>query len=105
MAIQRIHGPGPEFAELPPVARLLLRAVLAVAIVAVAIYALRPVPSAKHPIDPAPSRLDAIHRARVWTPTNVAAKDMRAGPQGPGAFAPDQLVRCEYVEASFEGKS
>jgi hypothetical protein len=87
------------------VVRLLLRAVLAGAIVAVAVYSLRPVASARRPIDRAPSRLEAIRRARVWQPTNVRAKDMRAGPQGPGAFAPDQLVRCDYVEASFEGRS
>jgi hypothetical protein len=87
------------------VARLLPRALVAVVIVGVAIYALRPVPSAKHPIDRTPSRLEAIRKARVWRPTNVRGKDMRAGPQGPGSFMPDQLVRCDYVESTFEGRS
>jgi hypothetical protein len=43
------------------------------------------------------SRLDAIRRARVWEPTNVAAADIKAGPAGPFAFAPGATVRCDYV--------
>jgi hypothetical protein len=37
--------------------------------------------------------IEAVRRAQVWEPTDVAAKDLKAGP---GAFAPDQEVSCEY---------
>jgi hypothetical protein len=42
-------------------------------------------------------RLDAIKRAKVWTPTNVASMNIKAGPQGPLAFAPGQTVTCTYI--------
>jgi hypothetical protein len=42
-------------------------------------------------------RLNAIRRAGVWTPTNVRAKDLAAGPAGPEAFAPHAIVHCTFV--------
>ena len=42
------------------------------------------------------SRREFIRAAQVWTPTPVAAMDLRAGPGGPGAFAPDAVVTCDY---------
>jgi hypothetical protein len=50
-------------------------------------------------------RIDFIRRAQVWMPTDVAAHDMKAGPDGKDAFAPNQTVSCVYVETKFEGKS
>jgi hypothetical protein len=44
------------------------------------------------------ARLAFIRRAQVWAPTNVPAMDLRAGPQGPGAFQPEEAVTCDYVE-------
>jgi len=44
-----------------------------------------------------------IKRAQVWTPTDIPAKDLRVGPQGRGAFAPDSLVICDYVEKKLLG--
>ena len=85
--------------------RWLTRGLVAVVLVAVALYVFRPTASARHPLDATPARIDAIRRAQVWAPTDVAAKDLRRGPQGPGAFAPNQLVRCDYVDAPFDGKS
>ena len=38
-------------------------------------------------------------------PTNVSSMDLRAGPQGPGAFAPDAVVSCDYVDRSLKGNS
>ena len=35
-------------------------------------------------------RHDAIRRAAVWTPTDVSAMNIRAGPQISKGFAPDQ---------------
>jgi hypothetical protein len=51
------------------------------------------------------ARLDVIRRARVWTPTDVRSRDLRAGPGGPGAFPPGALVECEYSEAKLKGSS
>jgi hypothetical protein len=43
------------------------------------------------------ARLDAIRRARVWEPTNVAAADIKAGPRGAFAFAAGATVTCDFV--------
>jgi hypothetical protein len=51
------------------------------------------------------ARLVAIRRAQVWSPTNVPSMDLKAGPQGPGAFAPNQTVTCDYVEKKMTGRS
>ena len=48
-------------------------------------------------------RLATLQRARVWQPADVTSRDLRAGPQGPGAFAPLTTVRCDYVEKKLEG--
>jgi hypothetical protein len=81
------------------------RWILAAGIVWTAVYVFRPAASASRPIDPSPARAEAIRRAQVYVPTNVRWKDMRRGPQGPGAFVPGQLVRCAYVETAFDGRS
>jgi hypothetical protein len=49
------------------------------------------------------ARLDFIRRAHVWAPTHIAAMDLRAGPQGPGAYRPDELVTCNYVQENLPG--
>lgn len=50
-----------------------------------------------------PSRVEHIQRAQVWAPTNVSAMDMRAGPGGKRAFAPEQVVVCDYVQKKMSG--
>ncbi len=50
-------------------------------------------------------RRDAIRRAGVWSPTNVAAMDLEVGPQAEGAFAPNAWVSCEYTEKKSGGRS
>ena len=50
-------------------------------------------------------RADAIARAQVWTPTNVAAMDIRSGPGGRRAFAFRETVTCDYVEKDYKGHS
>ena len=50
-------------------------------------------------------RLAFIRRAQVWAPTDVSTMDLKKGPQGIGAFAPDEVVTCEYVEAKLPGSS
>jgi hypothetical protein len=51
------------------------------------------------------ARLVAIRRAHVWTPTKVAAMNLKVGPQGPGALAPNETVTCDYVEKRMDGRS
>jgi hypothetical protein len=51
------------------------------------------------------ARLVAIRRAQVWKATTVQAMDLKAGPQGPGAFAPNATVTCDYVEKKMGGRS
>jgi hypothetical protein len=51
------------------------------------------------------ARLAFIRRAQVWAPTNVSEMDMRMGPQGPGAFQPNEMVTCDFVTAKLSGSS
>ena len=44
------------------------------------------------------ARLAFIQKAQIWVPTRVAEMDLRAGPQGAGAFQPNEAVACDYVE-------
>jgi hypothetical protein len=48
-------------------------------------------------------RLEAIRRARVWMPSDIASKDLRRGPQGDGAFEPEAVVTCDYIEKKQRG--
>jgi len=53
----------------------------------------------------ADGRVAAIARAQLWNPTNVAAMNIKAGPQGPGSFAPQATVTCDYVARPMNGAS
>jgi len=48
---------------------------------------------------------DAIRRAQVWAPTEVARMNLLIGPRVPGAFAPGATVTCDYHEEVFSGSS
>lgn len=50
-------------------------------------------------------RVDAIRRAEVWRPTNVASLDLERGPEGTGSFAPHASVPCVYVDKKMSGRS
>jgi hypothetical protein len=50
-------------------------------------------------------RLAAIRHAQVWFATDVPTMDLKAGPQGPGAFAPNETVTCDYLEKKIGGRS
>jgi hypothetical protein len=54
---------------------------------------------------PAPVRNEVLARAQLWRPTNVPAIDVKAGPQGKGAFPFRATVRCEYLEEELGGSS
>jgi len=51
------------------------------------------------------ARTAFIRSARVWSPTNIPSMDLRAGPDGGGAFPPNQMVTCTYVEGRQHGSS
>jgi len=51
------------------------------------------------------ARLSAIRRAQVWMPTDIRAKNLRIGEDGPGAFQPGELVACKYVKKRQNGRS
>lgn len=53
----------------------------------------------------AAARLAAIRHAQVWAPTDVAAMDIMTGPTGPGAFAPNATVTCDYRKKETSGSS
>ena len=50
-------------------------------------------------------RLAAIRQAQVWKATDVPSMDLRSGPQGPGAFAPNETVTCDYTKKEATGAS
>lgn len=50
-------------------------------------------------------RLDCIHRARVWEPTDVASKDLYEGPPGKLPFHVDQEVACDFVPRPLSGRT
>jgi hypothetical protein len=49
------------------------------------------------------ARLEAIRRAQLWLPVDVPALDLRAGPAGAGAFAPEEPVTCRFVDRRLSG--
>ena len=50
-------------------------------------------------------RKDAIRRATVWRPTDIASVDVRTGPAEKGAFPPFSTVTCDYVGRKSAGAS
>jgi hypothetical protein len=48
-------------------------------------------------------RANLIARAQVWTATDIASKNLLTGPDGPGAFPPDAVVNCDYVDKKLNG--
>ena len=50
-------------------------------------------------------RQSVIARSRVWSPTDVAAMDLKTGPSGRGAFAFHEVVTCKYLDKKLSGNS
>ena len=63
----------------------------------------RPASPLKHV--PVEVRLTAIRKAQIWTSTHVPNMNLRRGPQGRGAFQPNEMVTCDYVVAKLSGAS
>lgn len=53
----------------------------------------------------AAERREAIRRASVWAPTDIAAVDFKTGPEATGAFAYNEWVTCTYSQKQLGGKS
>ena len=51
------------------------------------------------------ARREFIRHAQVWSPTDVARMNLRQGPPGPHAFAPNALVECAYAEHPMSGST
>lgn len=51
------------------------------------------------------SRRSVLARATLWNATNIAAMDLKDGPQAPGSFAFHALVECDYLEKRLDGNS
>jgi hypothetical protein len=60
-------------------------------------------PSPEKELTTKEARLAFIQKAQIWAPTKVSEMDLRAGPQGPGSFAPNEAVGCDYVEKTLPG--
>jgi hypothetical protein len=50
-------------------------------------------------------RMDAIRRARVWTPVSVSDRNIKEGPRLKGAVRPGQTVTCQYSDKDSGGKT
>ena len=50
-------------------------------------------------------RKAVIERSRVWSPTDIASKDLKTGPTGPGAFQFRDTVTCKYLDKKLSGNS
>ena len=50
-------------------------------------------------------RAEVIARAQVWEAGDIAAKDLRRGPDGPGALPPGATVTCTYIDKELDGRS
>ena len=49
------------------------------------------------------ARLAFIRRGQVWKPTDIPSMNLRTGPDGPGAFQPNEHVSCTYVGTPRHG--
>ena len=50
-------------------------------------------------------RMSVISRSQVWRPTDVSAMNLKAGPDGEGAFSFHATVPCDYVNKKLGGNS
>ena len=48
-------------------------------------------------------RLAALRHSQVWMPSDIASKDIKAGPQDGNGFQPEEVVHCEYLEEKQTG--
>ena len=51
------------------------------------------------------ARVALIRRSQVWHPTDVESMNLKTGPAGSGAFAPDEAVTCTYMDKKLSGRT
>jgi hypothetical protein len=51
------------------------------------------------------ARADVLARAQVWRATTIRSMNVLAGPQGPGGFARNATVVCDYLDKKLDGRS
>ena len=51
------------------------------------------------------SRSAVLKRAKVWIPTPIPAKNLKAGPADPGGFSFQETVSCTWEDKQLGGKS
>ena len=61
--------------------------------------------SAEHRSFTVEERIAILTRARVWESRDPQSLDVKTGPDGAGAFAPDAVVACDYAGQSTSGHS
>jgi membrane-associated phospholipid phosphatase len=61
--------------------------------------------SVELPSQTRPTRASLISHAQLWAPTDIASKDLKAGPQDVKAFPPGAIVHCDYLDKKLEGNS
>jgi len=83
--------------------RTLIAGAITFTMCAVAANAQTPPKKKEKELEKKSDRRAFIQQAQVWTETPVAEMDMRAGPQGKGAFEPNEAVTCDYVEKKLAG--
>lgn len=49
------------------------------------------------------ARLDALHRARVWSPPAALAADLSENPPDPSGTLSQPMVRCRYLDSATSG--
>ena len=52
-----------------------------------------------------PKQQDASRRAQVWQAGDIAARNIKTGPAGPGAFGFRAEVACDYLDKKLSGRS
>jgi hypothetical protein len=85
-------------------APVVLAALVSAALAAPPVHAAREAVEKEKPLSKE-ARLAFIRKAQVWMPTDVSAMDLRAGPQGKDAFAPNAMIACDYVPEALPGSS
>src|SRR5215212_7919839 len=58
-----------------------------------------------HPPAVSSAHVEAVRRARVWTPTHIESMNIRAGARGAGSFRFLETVPCDYVDKPLRGHS
>jgi hypothetical protein len=67
--------------------------------------ALSPLLLAAHTQLAAEGRSPHAVRAQVWKPTTIPLMDLKAGPEGPGAFRSGAEITCDYVSEELGGRT